>query len=399
MPWTVKDPPRPARNWTESEKKRCVAAANKRLAEGGKDAEQQAIFACIRAAGKSTKKEDDSMNDKFYIIDGEVVALKELVEAWVGKATWKRAYINDLPDSCFLYVESGDKDDEGKTKPRSKRHFPYKDASGKVDVPHLRNAIQRIPQSNAPGLSAEKKTQLQNRARRMLAQIQGKDEKKDVKKDTSLSDYSNMIRNAFYEFKGPREDKRDAVEVAYNAYVREIYDSYVIVEEDNELYAYPYTFNGKDFSFSMGIKVEITYIPVGKKHVEVDKKEESIFEVPIVKADEEKHLVYGAVLIPDTRDSQGDIITAEEIEKTAHAYLIQSRTIDNRHAEALPLEKARPVESYILPQNTTLGKKELPAGTWIMTVHIPDDGLWEAVKSGELNAFSIYGVGKRKRVH
>jgi len=103
-------------------------------------------------------------------------------------------------------------------------------------------------------------------------------------------------------------------------------------------------------------------------------------------------------LIPDTRDSQGDIITAEEIEKTAHAYLIQSRTIDNRHAEALPLEKARPVESYILPQNTTLGKKELPAGTWIMTVHIPDDVLWKSVKSGELNAFSIYGVGKRKRV-
>ena len=193
-------------------------------------------------------------------------------------------------------------------------------------------------------------------------------------------------------FKGFEGDEKYAV------YIRDIFDSYVIVEENGKLFAYPYVYDGETFSFSMGIEVEITYSPVGKKHVEVEKEDDDIFEVPIVKADEEKHLVYGAVLVPDTRDSQGDIITAEEIEKTAHAYLIQSRTIDARHAEALPLEKARPVESYILPQNTTLGKKELPAGTWIMTVHIPDAELWKSVKSGGLNAFSIYGVGKRKKI-
>lgn len=84
------------------------------------------------------------------------------------KAVWDTAYVNNLPDSAFLYVEPGEKDGEGKTKPRSKRHFPYKDAGGKVDLPHLRNAIARIPQSNAPGLSSEKKASLQNRARRML---------------------------------------------------------------------------------------------------------------------------------------------------------------------------------------------------------------------------------------
>ena len=218
-------------------------------------------------------------------------------------------------------------------------------------------------------------------------------EKEDVEKDISLGDYGMMISEAWYEFRGLEDDERYDVWINNN----DIFDSYVVVEESGMLYAYPYTYDGETFTFSMGIEVERTYTPVGKKHVEVDKKEE-MFNVPIVKADEEKHLVYGAVLIPDTRDSQGDIITAEEIEKTAHAYLIQSRNIDNRHAEALPLEKARPVESYILPQDTTLGKKELPQGTWIMTVHIPDDVLWKSVKAGELNAFSIYGVGKRKRV-
>jgi hypothetical protein len=82
-------------------------------------------------------------------------------------AVWTTAYINDLPDSCFLYVEPGEKKD-GKTNPLSKRHFPYKDKSGKIDLPHLRNAIARIPQSNAPGLSPEKKKSLQERARRLL---------------------------------------------------------------------------------------------------------------------------------------------------------------------------------------------------------------------------------------
>ena len=81
-------------------------------------------------------------------------------------AVWTTKYINDLPDSSFLYIESGGKKDgEGKTTPRALRHFPYKDASGKIDLPHLRNAIARIPQSNLP--ENLKKT-LQNKAKAIL---------------------------------------------------------------------------------------------------------------------------------------------------------------------------------------------------------------------------------------
>lgn len=85
------------------------------------------------------------------------------------KAVWSAAMMNDLPDSSFLFIEAGgEKDGDGKTKPRSKRHFPYKDAAGKIDMPHLRNAIARIPQSDAPGLTPEKKRSLQARARKLL---------------------------------------------------------------------------------------------------------------------------------------------------------------------------------------------------------------------------------------
>ncbi len=68
-----------------------------------------------------------------------------------GRAVWSASYINDLPDSAFLYIEDGgEKDSDGKTTPRRLRHFPYKDADGKVDLPHLRNALARIPQSSLP---------------------------------------------------------------------------------------------------------------------------------------------------------------------------------------------------------------------------------------------------------
>jgi HK97 family phage prohead protease len=49
---------------------------------------------------------------------------------------------NDLPDSAFAYIESGgQKDQTGRTTPRSKRHFPIHDEA------HVRNALARASQS------------------------------------------------------------------------------------------------------------------------------------------------------------------------------------------------------------------------------------------------------------
>lgn len=99
---------------------------------------------------------------------------KRTTEVSMDKATWTTAYVNDLPDSAFLHVEEGDKDGEGKTTPRSKRHLPYKTAEGNVDLPHLRNAISRLSQSGTGSgwLSASLRERLLARARRILANEQ-----------------------------------------------------------------------------------------------------------------------------------------------------------------------------------------------------------------------------------
>ena len=72
-----------------------------------------------------------------------------------NSAKWTRAFINNLPDAAFAIILSGGKkDDEGKTTPRTLRKLPHHGPSvnngsekASVDLPHLRNALARLPQS------------------------------------------------------------------------------------------------------------------------------------------------------------------------------------------------------------------------------------------------------------
>jgi len=92
-----------------------------------------------------------------------------------GKAKWSAAYQNKLPDSCFAYIEpGGEKDADGRTTPRSKRHFPIRDMDGKLDRAHVQNAMARMSQSEF-GEKARSKIES---AARELGMSMGSDEKK-----------------------------------------------------------------------------------------------------------------------------------------------------------------------------------------------------------------------------
>jgi len=69
---------------------------------------------------------------------------------------WDTEYINNLPDSAFAVISSGGEKEEGKTVPRTLRHLPHHKSDGSLDIPHLRNALARLPQTE---LSAEDKGQ------------------------------------------------------------------------------------------------------------------------------------------------------------------------------------------------------------------------------------------------
>lgn len=80
MPWSYPDDvPAVAQNWTAEEQRRCVEAANAVLEETGDD--EQAIYACIAAAGKGRKK--DGGMAKRYVVAGAPCS---------GKSTFVRAH-------------------------------------------------------------------------------------------------------------------------------------------------------------------------------------------------------------------------------------------------------------------------------------------------------------------
>lgn len=114
---------------------------------------------------------------------------------------------------------------------------------------------------------------------------------------------------------------------------------------------------------------------------------------PVLKADPARHLVYGVVLEPDTEDLQGDVISAEDIEKAAHRFMIESRMMGEQHEK--PADAA-PVESYIAPADIKIGDQTVKAGSWVLVTKIFNVDLWDAIVSGSLQSYSIGGVGNRE---
>lgn len=123
-----------------------------------------------------------------------------------------------------------------------------------------------------------------------------------------------------------------------------------------------------------------------------------LVDVPIVK-NEEQRIVYGVVLNPEVRDSQGDIISKEEIEKTAHNFMTSYRAIDVQHSEVTKTEDGRPiaepVESFIVPADMNFYGATIRKGAWVLGVRVNDDATWQEVKDSDRTGFSMAGTGTR----
>lgn len=110
------------------------------------------------------------------------------------------------------------------------------------------------------------------------------------------------------------------------------------------------------------------------------------------KFDNDKQIAYGEVYAPNVPDSQGDFMTAEEIEKMAHGFLREGRVtnIDTEHD--LEDNGCVVVESFVARK----GDPDFTEGAWVMAVHVPDATMWDDVKKGEFGGFSMYGKAVRE---
>ena len=122
------------------------------------------------------------------------------------------------------------------------------------------------------------------------------------------------------------------------------------------------------------------------------KKDEPTANFSVRKVDEEQRVVGGVVYEPDLEDAQGDMATAEEIEKAAYYFMETSQQIKVMHqGRAI---NAKVIECFISPADFEIEGQTVRKGSWWMSVRVNDDEAWEAVKSGEITGFSMGGVAQ-----
>ena len=114
--------------------------------------------------------------------------------------------------------------------------------------------------------------------------------------------------------------------------------------------------------------------------------------VQIKKLDSARQMIWAEVYVPMVPDSQGDFMSAQEIEQAAHNFMRGQRmyNIDTEHN--LQKNESCVIESFIARP----GDPEFVPGSWVVGIHIVDPAQWAAVEKGEINALSMYGSGARE---
>jgi hypothetical protein len=117
----------------------------------------------------------------------------------------------------------------------------------------------------------------------------------------------------------------------------------------------------------------------------------------VLKAEDvERGLATGIVMEPDVTDTQGQVVSAADIERAMVYWACNGGSVDLMHSfEAITDERVDVVESWIERTGFDLGGYAVQPGTWVMTTKWQVDGrYWGAIKAGELNAYSIGGLGE-----
>lgn len=112
--------------------------------------------------------------------------------------------------------------------------------------------------------------------------------------------------------------------------------------------------------------------------------------------DEDYMFVFGAVLVPESVDKQGDIIGADVIEKAAHDFMESSRANDLLHQDDLSLRQSVVVESSIVRSRNgvTINGVKYAKGTWLAGTRVYDEKIQKMIREGKVQGYSIVGKGR-----
>jgi hypothetical protein len=120
--------------------------------------------------------------------------------------------------------------------------------------------------------------------------------------------------------------------------------------------------------------------------------------------DEEKRIVVGPAMVPDLRifrkDSKGNpyyvYFSAETIKMIAEKYM-RNKYIDNNDQmhDGKAVKDVYVIESWIKEsaedKSSMYGFGDMPINTWFVSMKVKNPAIWDKVKSGQLNGFSVSG--------
>ena len=126
-------------------------------------------------------------------------------------------------------------------------------------------------------------------------------------------------------------------------------------------------------------------------------------QVELKEIDAEKRIIMGAALIPDkqiyrkndkTKDEYYIYFSKATIRKASELFLMNANQNNSTLEHSQKLKGLSVVESWIIEGQNDKSKNygfDLPQGTWMISMKVNNDEIWDKVKLGEVKGFSIEG--------
>ncbi len=171
------------------------------------------------------------------------------------------------------------------------------------------------------------------------------------------------------------------------------------MDKEDKLPVYELTMENLDYDSITAVSL-VDFPAIEKDFMAFSKKSKGRFEFG--KTDPEKKIITGAALIPDKLIYRFDMLRGEfevffskdTIEKISQIFLKDHKqnSVTVQHENAV--NNIYVFESWIIedPKNdkaNALGFEELPAGTWMISMKVDNDDIWDQIKDGDIKGFSI----------
>lgn len=144
--------------------------------------------------------------------------------------------------------------------------------------------------------------------------------------------------------------------------------------------------------------IEVNYVALSKEK-----------PLQILLEKEDKHIIVGCALVPDKpiyrRDGDEEFyikFSAETIEKLAHQYLANDRVYSFSTDHKDVADDVYIIETWLKTSENDKSKDydlDVPIGSWMVMAKVENDEIWNRIKEGELQGFSIEAIVDLKEIN